>query len=165
VGVAAGTAAGALITKSATGAVVGALVGGLLGGVIGHYAYDKQKSREQTAEDYGYETTDGTVLRIEEVSANPGNIPPGQTLNLNLTYALLTPDGDQETSITESREITHNGELIGRPEVRVERVDGTYTSTIPIQLPANAEKGVYKVVSTVQSANASDAREMSFTVE
>jgi hypothetical protein len=62
------------------------------------------------------------------------------------------------------REIRHNEELVGRPEVRVEHSDGTYTSTIPIDLPSTTKKGTYTVISTVQTENVKDTKEVSFSV-
>jgi hypothetical protein len=65
---------------------------------------------------------------------------------------------------TEIREITYNGEIIGKPEVRQIRSDGTFTTIIPLHLPAGAKKGRYKVKITVESENARDTRETGFTV-
>jgi hypothetical protein len=53
---------------------------------------------------------------------------------------------------------------VGRPEVKVEHADGTYTTTVPLQLPSSAEKGTYKVKATVESQYAKDAKEITFTV-
>lgn len=164
VGAAAGTAVGAVIGKDTKGAVIGGLVGALLGGAIGHYAYDKQKTREETVKTYNYEASKGTILTIEDASSSPDTIHPGDVVELKMTYAVLSPSPDTKTRITEIREITHNGQLVGKPEVSVDRVDGTYASAVPLRLSANAEKGVYKVRSTVQSENAKDTREASFTV-
>lgn len=163
-GAAAGTAAGAVIGKDTKGAVIGGLVGALLGGAIGHYAYDKQKTREETAKTYNYEASKGSFLTIEDASSSPETIHPGDVVELKMTYAVLNPSPDTKTRITEIREITHNGKLVGKPEVSVEHVDGTYASTVPLRLSANAEKGVYRVTSTVQSEKAKDTREISFTV-
>lgn len=165
VGAAAGTAAGAIIGKDTKGAVIGGLVGALLGGAIGHYAYDKQRTREETVKTYDYEASKGSFLTIEDASSSPETIHPGDVVELKMTYAVLHPSPDTKTRITEIREITHNGELVGKPEVSVDRVDGTYASKVPLRLSANAGKGVYKVRSTVESENAKDTREMSFTVQ
>jgi outer membrane lipoprotein SlyB len=164
-GAATGAIAGAVIGKGTGAVVLGALIGGLVGGAVGHYAYDKPKSREETAKTYNYKPSQGTILTIEGASVSPQTVSPGNTVNLNSTYAVLTPSSETEVSITETREITHKGELVGKPEVRVNRTGGTYTSTIPIRLPADAATGDYKVITTVQSANAKDSKETHFTVK
>jgi hypothetical protein len=163
-GAAAGAIAGALTGHGATGAVVGGLIGALVGGAIGHYAYDKPKEREQTAKSYNYNPSQGPVLTIENAAVSPETVSPGDLVDLKMTYAVLNPSKDAETKITEVREITHNGELVGKPEITVTRTDGTYNSNVPLRLPTTAPKGQYRVMTTIQSANAKDTKEMRFTV-
>jgi outer membrane lipoprotein SlyB len=163
-GAATGAVAGAVIGKGTKGAVIGALLGALVGGAIGHYAYDKQRTREETVQTYNYKESQGTILTIEEASSSPQTVHPGEVVEMKMTYAVLNPSPETQTNITEIREITHDGELVGKPEVRVERGDGTFTSTVPIRLPSGAKKGVYKVITTVQSETAKDTKEISFTV-
>lgn len=164
-GAATGAVAGAVIGKGAGAAIIGGLIGGLIGGAIGHYAYDKPRTKEQTAKTYNYQPSQGTILTIENASTSPQIARPGDVVNLNMTYAVLNPSPNAETNITEIREITHNNQLVGNPEVRVVRTDGTYNSTIPLRLPPNAGKGDYKVRTIVQSSNAKDTREIHFTVK
>ena len=164
-GAAAGAIAGALTGHGATGAVIGGLIGGLVGGAIGHYAYDKPREREQTAKVYNYNPAQGPVLTIESATSSPQTVRPGDLVDLKMTYAVLNPSQGSETKITEIREIRHNGELVGKPEITVTRTDGTYNSNIPLRLPTNAPKGEYTVMMMVQSANAKDTREMKFSVK
>ena len=163
-GAATGAVAGALIGKGAGAVLLGGLIGGLVGGLVGTYAYDMPRTREQTAKTYNYQPSQGTILTIENVSTSPQIVHPGDVVNLNMTYAVLNPSPNAETNLTEIREITHNNVLVGNPEVRVVRTDGTYNSTIPLRLPPNAAKGDYKVRTIVQSSNAKDTKEMHFTV-
>ncbi|OGP69042.1 MAG: hypothetical protein A2170_06165 [Deltaproteobacteria bacterium RBG_13_53_10] len=163
-GAAAGAIAGALSGHGATGAIVGGLIGALVGGAIGHYAYDKPKEREQTAKVYNYNPSQGPVLTIENAVVSPATASPGDLVDLKMTYAVLNPSKDAETKITEIREITHNGELVGKPEITVTRTDGTYNSTVPLRLPTNTPKGEYRVKTMIQSANAKDTKEVRFTV-
>lgn len=86
------------------------------------------------------------------------------TVDIKITYAVLNPSVNTETKIREIREITYNGDLVGRPEVSQFRSDGTFTSTIPLYLPAAAQKGRYTVRVTIESDNAKDTRETRFTV-
>ena len=77
----------------------------------------------------------------------------------------MTPSPGTKTKIMEIREITYKGEMVGRPEVRVEHTDGTYTSTVPLRLPSSAAKGTYRVKTMVESQVAKDTRETTFTVQ
>jgi hypothetical protein len=164
-GAATGAVAGALIGKGAGAVILGGVLGGLAGGLIGHYAYDVPRSREETARVYGYQPSQGTILTIENATVYPQVVYPGSIVDLKVTYAVLTPSPDMEIDLTEIRQITHDGELVGNPEVRVIRAGGTYSSTVPLHLPPNARRGEYRVRTTVESSYAKDTRETFFTVE
>jgi len=164
VGGATGVVAGALLGQSAKGAIIGGLAGALVGGLIGHYAYDQKKTKDETAQKYGYQSSMGTVLRIEDVAAMPTAVKPGDKVDLNATYAVLEA-ADKDINITETREIRMGGELVGKPEVNVTRRGGTYSSTVPLFLPSDAKPGTYTVVTTIQTEKAKDSRETSFTVK
>ena len=164
-GGAVGGIAGAVIGHGTGAVVAGALIGALLGGVVGHFAYDQPKSREQTAQTYKYQSSQGSVLTIENVYTSPPTVRPGDVVDLKMTYAVLNPSPNAKTMITEIREISYRGELVGRPEVKVEHGDGTFTTTVPLRLPSNAGKGTYRVKSMLESPNARDTRETTFTVQ
>jgi len=164
VGAAAGGIAGAIIGRGAGAVLLGGLLGALAGGAIGHYAYDVPRTREETARQYNYNASQGTILTIEDATVYPRSVYPGEVVDLRLTYAVLTPSPEVEVNVTEIRRITHNGELVGDPEVRVIRPGGTYTSTVPLHLPANARRGEYTVKTIIETSRASDARETHFTV-
>jgi len=165
VGAATGTVGGAVLGKDTGSAVIGGLLGALVGGAIGHYAYDKDKERDETAQRYGYTPAKGKVIRVERAAVEPAVARPGETVNLNMTYAVLNPTPGATTEVTEVRTITaQNGELVGSPEVRVARTDGTYTSTIPITLPPSTAPGVYRITSKVTAPAGSDSAESTLTV-
>ena len=167
VGAATGAVAGALLgdrgAKTET-AIIGGLVGALVGGAIGHYTYDAKRTRQETEQKYGYQTGQGTMIRIESASAEPTMFNRGEKTELVVTYALLGNSPDEEFNITETREIRLGEELVGRPEVNVVRKGGTYASKVPLFLPSDAKRGTYKVLTTVQTANARDSKESTFMV-
>jgi len=104
------------------------------------------------------------MVRIEDVSALPTNVKPGDQVELGATRALLDASPDAEIKKTEIREIRYEGELVGRPKVTLTHKGGTYSSTVPLFLPKDTKTGTYKVLTTIQAPNASDSREMSFAV-
>lgn len=168
IGTAAGALGGALLAGGGSrtkGAIIGGLAGALIGGVIGNYTVDKKKTAAETSDKYNYQPSAGTVVRIESATATPTVIRPGEKVELNATYALMSPTPNSEISITESREVRIDGELVGNPEVNVSHTAGTYTSAIPLFLPADAKKGTYKVVTTIKSPAGKDSRETSFVVQ
>ena len=167
VGAGAGGAGGALIggvASGGTGALIGGLAGVLAGGVVGNLLDRQERTRAATAESTAYTAEKGNVVRIEEVSLNPQAIRPGETLNINVQYAIVTPSGRDATRVREVRQIYYQGELVGNPVVQLERQDGTYWSTLPITLPASAVPGRYDVVVGVEMNGALDRWEARFTV-
>jgi surface antigen len=152
-GAAAGAAAGGLIGRDTTGVVVGGLLGGLAGGAIGYYLERQDRNRAQAASEIGYNPSQGTVVRVDQVQANPRTVRAGETVNIVATYTLLTPQGDQTVTVRETREIRHNGTLVANPTTEFSRNNGTFTSALPITLPANAGRGAYEVTTTVAAGD------------
>ena len=162
-GAAAGGVAGGLIGRNTTGVVVGGLLGGLAGGAIGYYLERQDRNRTQAASEVGYSPGQGTVVRVEQVQANPASVSAGQTVNIVATYTVLTPQGDQ-VAVRETREIRHNGALVANPTTEFSRTDGTFTSALPITLPANAGRGAYEVTTTVAVGDRVSRGSASFSV-
>jgi len=168
IGAATGAIAGALLgSKGAKTemAVVGGLLGALAGGAIGHYAYDQKRTKEETAQKYNYKPSEGTLIRIEDVSVSPSVAKPGDKVEMKMTYAVLGVGSGKELEISETREIRYQGEMYGKPQVSVSRSDGTYSSSIPLMMPKDAQKGKYSVIMTVQGPALSDSRETSFQIQ
>lgn len=168
IGGATGAVAGAILAGEGSrtkGAILGGLAGALLGGVIGNYTVDKKKTAQETTNKYAYQPTAGNVVRIENSSVTPAVAGPGSTVNLGATYAVMAPTSDVQVDITEAREVTLNGQLVGNPEVTVSHNAGTYQSSIPLVLPADAKKGTYRVITTIKTASGKDSRESSFIVQ
>jgi hypothetical protein len=148
-GAAGGAILGGLISRNTTGIVLGGLLGGLVGGGIGYYLERQDKSRAQAARETGYTPDQGTVIRVDRVQAEPAAVEPGGTVNLAATYTLLTPDATKSQQVRETREVRHNGALVANPTTEFSRLNGTFTSALPITLPGTAAKGAYEVTTTV----------------
>jgi uncharacterized protein YcfJ len=162
-----GGAGGALIgglASGGTGAVIGGLAGVLAGGVIGNLVDRQERTRAATAETMAYTEEKGNLVRIEEVSLNPPAIRPGETINVDIQYAIITQRGTEPVRVREIRHIYYQGDLVGNPVVEVERPDGTHWSTLPIKLPAAAAPGRYDVVVGVEMKGTLDRWETRFTV-
>jgi outer membrane lipoprotein SlyB len=163
-GAAAGGLAGGLISRNTTGVVVGGLVGALAGGAIGYYLDRQDKNGAQAAAETGYTPAQGNVIRVDQLVARPDPVPVGETVNIVATYTLLTPRADQTTTVRETREIRHNGALVANPTTEFARPNGTFTSALPITLPATAGRGTYEVTTTVAAGDRVSRGTTSFTV-
>lgn len=148
------------------GAVVGGLLGALAGGLVGNYHDQQEKNLAETRRAYTeYNPARGTRLKIERVRTNPSAASPGDTVEILLTYAVLTPREDVMVPVRESREILFNGIKVGEASVDIEREGGTWRSVVPITLPANARPGNYRVVASVESrGGGKDIEEITFRV-
>lgn len=164
-GAAGGLLLGGLIFRSVAGALAGGLIGTLAGGVIGNALESKKQDYDATAKAHDYTPKQGTKVRIEKVEAQPSTIRPGETVNLVVHYALLTPDPNREVSVTERREISMGGQLVGNPVLTVERKGGTWVSALPLTLPKTAEAGAYRVAVAVQADGGLDSATTAFTVK
>lgn len=162
-GAAGGAAIGGLATRSATGAVVGGLLGGLAGGAVGYYLERRDRDRAEAATEAGYRPEQGTVVRIDRAETSPASVRAGQTVNLLMTYTVLTPT-DAAITVREMREIRHNGALVANPGADVRRANGTFTSALPITLPRTAQPGTYEVTTTVTAADRISRNTTTFTV-
>lgn len=164
IGTAAGMLTGGLIFGNAAGTLLGGLVGGLTGGVIGNVIEARAQDRATTAQRYHYTPAQGTILRIEAVEAHPVQVRPGGTINLNMRFAVLTRNGQQTVQVSERRQIFLKKAVVGDSTLQVQRMGGTWTSSQPITLPANAATGSYRVVMSVKADGVEATQRTTFTV-
>ena len=170
VGAATGGAVGGVIGAQSghtgAGIVIGSLLGALAGAGIGHYAYDQKRTEAEAQQQYGYDynQSKANLVRIDDVFASPETVRPGGTVDLSTTYTVLGQQG-ATMEVIETREIRHGGQLLGKPQVTVQRKGGTYTSRVPLALPGDGQRGVYTVYATIQSGGSSDSREFTFNVQ
>ena len=179
VGAAGGAVVGGL-AGGTKGAVIGGLLGALAGGAIGNYVERREATLPQTGStppsaagttvsvpgpSVPRATTNGAaVVRVERVQAEPSLLRPGDTVSLNTTYSILSPS-EQLVAVRETREVRLNGELVANPAIEVARQTGTYSSALPITLPANARAGRYEVTTTVASGDRQSTSTTNFSVQ
>jgi len=169
IGAGAGAVGGAVIgglVGGTRGAVAGGLLGGLAGGLVGNYYDQKEKNLAETRQAHAdYNPAKGTRITIDRLNATPATVAPGGSVDIQLTYAVLTPREDVTVPVRETRQILHNGEMVGEASVSIEREGGTWRSVVPITLPASARAGSYRVIASVESsAGGKDVKEATFRV-
>ena len=167
-GAAIGSIIGAATGHAGTGAWVGAAAGGVLGGVGGAlYASHRNseiRSAQAAAQANNYQGQ-GNVVSVDNVTASPSTVRPGQQVNLGMNYTILTP-ANTPVSVTLVREIRYQGNLVGSPyQTTVSNANGSYNDNVTYSLPNNATPGVYTVTSRVMSSYGTSQRDASFTVQ
>lgn len=171
-GAAAGAAIGSIIGAAtgspATGAWVGGATGAIAGG-LGGYLYSAHQNRlaydrNTAARSYSYQPSQGNLVNIDRVTVSPSSVSPGQRVNMQMTYTLLSPT-NVPTSVSISREITKDGATIAQPyQTQVSNVNGTYSDQVGYTVPRNATPGTYTVTSRITSSYGSDMETSYFTV-
>ena len=169
IGAGAGAVGGAVVgglLGGKRGAVAGGLLGALAGGLLGNYRDEREKNLEETRRAHtDYNAARGTRLKIERLRTTPTTAAPGDTVEIQLTYAVLTPREDVMVPVRESREILFEGSKVGEASVDIEREGGTWRSIVSITLPSNARPGNYRVVASVESrGGGKDTEEITFRV-
>jgi len=164
VGALAGAAVGGAY-KGRRGAIVGGLLGALAGGAIGAYLDHRDRTAAQTYQQHQYQPTQGVRIEVIGVDANPSTVAPGSQVTLLATYAVMAPDPQQQIQITETRLVTFNGQLVANPANTVIRTPGTYTSQVPVTLPAGAPAGQYELTVTVAGAGQQGQLTSNFAVQ
>jgi len=170
IGAGAGAVGGAVLgglVGGKQGAVAGGLLGALAGGLVGNYYDRKEKSLAETRQAHAdYTAAKGTRLRIEKVKATPSPVRPGGTVNIDVTYAVLTPTDGVQVPVRETREILFGGSKVGEASLAIEREGGTWRSVVPITLPADARPGNYRVLASVEyGGGGKDLKETAFRVQ
>jgi hypothetical protein len=167
-GAAIGSIIGAATGSAATGAWIGAAAGGTLG-LVGGALYAEHRNSEirsaqMAAQTHSYQGQ-GYVVSVDNVTASPSVVRPGQQVNLAMDYTILSPD-NAPVSVTLMREVRYNGRLVGSPyQTTVTNNNGTYSDNVSYSLDRNAAPGTYTVISRVNSSYGSSARDAYFTVQ
>jgi len=143
---------------------VGGFYGDLKAESIGQYSSQKKKTREETLKKYKAAASHKLFIKIEEASVVPNKVKAGDKVEMRMTYAVLGAAPRKELTITEERAIKFKKDLFGKPIAHVTHDEGTYSSAIPVTLPAGAKKGTYTVVFKVHSRGVTASRETTFTV-
>ena len=121
--------------------------------------------REATVARENYCPTGGCVIRLDRVSVNPLQARPGDTLLLSTSYTLLTPE-QIAIPVTITREIFFQDRSLGKTKSMDSRnLNGTFDQEVNFQLPANAAKGTYTLVTIVSTGYGQDQKRVEFRVE
>lgn len=171
-GAATGAALGAIIGAAtgspATGAWVGAAAGAVVGGVGGYLYAEHQnnqtRSAAMAAQSYHYTPARGDMVDISEVDASPNTLRRGQTINLVMTYTILTPE-DAMVPVNLYREIRRDGVAVGSPyQGSASNRNGSYVDRVGLTIPSDAAPGRYTVINRIMTPRGTAERVTYFTV-
>ncbi len=128
------------------GAVAGGAAGALVGFLVGKSQDKKYASRDEAVRVAHYDTSQGYVVRVEEVRFDPVRPRPGQNANLYVRYLVIGPDPNENIKVRMFRGLKYGEEYVvgaGPNEFTVTNGGGIVESTIPVTIPAKAPQGTY----------------------
>jgi hypothetical protein len=161
-----GVVGGLVDTRSPLrGALIGAAVGALAGLAIGYYVDTQTRTAAETARQYHYEPSQGTMVQIEDVRMEPSTVRPGASTKLVMDYALLDRNPDRRFQVREKRIIKSNNRSLKEigPAVK-SRSAGTYTTEQEVVFPSNLPEGAYALRGQVEADGRSSSKESLFQV-
>ena len=179
-GAAAGALAGALIGGDWKAAGIGALVGGGFGFLVAWgyclSLYSTLQSTpvagyQQTAQQVGYNPSQGNVTKIQGFNVTPGSITPGKTVNLGGSYYVMAPQGSKEMKVTETRYVkffdTSKNEWtnLGAVDQEITAAPGLRKADGKFDIPKDVPEGKYRIGFKVASAGKEDVVERDLTVK
>lgn len=151
--------------KPLRGALIGAAIGALAGMAIGYYVDTKTKGAAETARNYDYTPSQGTLVKIEDVRMEPSTVRPGAPSKLVMDYALLDRNPDRKFQVKEKRIISSNNKPLKEigPAVK-SRNAGTYSTEQEVVFPSNLPEGAYALRGQVEADGRTSTRETLFQV-
>jgi hypothetical protein len=122
-------------------------------------------NRAMAAQQYNYTSDRGSVVDVNDARAMPATVRPGQTVDMSMTYTILTPK-DTPTQVTLYREVRRGGQTVGQPySTQATNRNGTFQDRVAFTVPRNAAPGSYTVSNRVMSSYGSAERNAYFTVQ
>lgn len=178
-----GAVSGALIAAvSGKNLGRGAAMGSVAGGTLAFaYAWGKcfasfTKLRSVQSQSYrdaggriGYQSSQGTLVRISEYAIEPAAIAPGEKLDIHASYYVMAPS-DRELTVKETVVLkVYNPEKnlfeeVGESSETIVVSPGQRKAVSEIPIPSNAEEGKFLIVLRVQMQGQKDEKEMPLTI-
>jgi hypothetical protein len=163
-GVITGALIGLLIERKIEGAIKGGLVGGTLafaiawGACLKYYSNVKSYSladARETARKIKYDPSQGVVTKIETFNVAPNPVSPGDKVQMNAMYYVMTPDKNKEIKVVETRTVYYYDENgisgtkgwieLGSVDYEVTAEPGTRKAEGDFELPERVPEGKYKI--------------------
>ena len=169
-----GAGAGAAIGgrhHAGEGALIGAAVGAMTGLVVHGVKTQRTKDAQQTAQAYQqksskpYTPEQGLKIYGSDANITPTKVKPGQMVSASVEYGVLG-SGSNGVKVNETRILRQNGAVLRElSEQDFNRTDGTWQSSLDIDIPPSMNPGQYEIVNRIASQGVQYERALVFTVE
>ena len=156
------------------GALIGAAIGaiGAMGACFAVSAYQNKEvaDYEATTQQVDYVPTSGNVMRITEFNVEPQAVKPGEQVAFNAQYYVMTPDPNQEITVTETRTIkaydqdTQTYNELGSTTNEITMKPGTRKGDGELDIHPLTPSGNYQLAFTVQYLGKTVVAEQPLTI-
>jgi hypothetical protein len=159
---------------------IGAVAGGALAFAIAYgkclALYSDLKSYpvagfKQTAQNIGYSSSQGDVIKIQNFSVDPSGVAPGGKLALNGSYYIMAPEGTKEVKVTESRSLHYldpsenEWKELGVVDNEITSALGTRKADGNVDVGKEMPEGKYRVTFKVAALGKEDQVTQDLTVK
>lgn len=150
----------AVVTGGGADRIANHTLGGAMAGAAVGYAMGKNEDRIFAGRDLavkqaGYDSSQGYVAAVEEVSFDPVSPKPGQTAKLYVRYVVLGPDPNESIRIRMFRGLKYGEDYVagaGPNEFVVPKGGGIVESTMAVTLPKKAPEGTYSIEALLEDS-------------
>lgn len=119
-------------------------------------------SRQETAQKIGYKPSQGYLTKIETLSLNPQGVAPGGKVQMNGSYYVMAPPGEQEVKVTETRMLSYYDPEkkewtdLGAVDNEITSALGTRKAQGNFDIPKDVPEGRYRVTMKVAAQGKQD---------
>jgi hypothetical protein len=169
-----GAAIGGAASQDWRGALIGGLAGGALAGsacfAIAEYRSRAVKGYAETRETVNYRPAQGDVVEVSHYAITPGAVSPGNQASFQASYYVMTPNPDEEVTVTETRIVKMYDQAaggykeLGRAASQVTVKPGTRQADGKWDIRSGVAEAQYLVVFEVAKSERSAARELPLIV-
>ncbi len=136
------------------------MVAGAIAGAVTGYAIGKNQDRIFAGRDLAvrqaaYDSSQGYVARVEEVTFDPANPKPGQTARLYVRYLVLGPDPNEDIKVQMFRGLKYGDDYVfgaGPNEFVIPKGGAVVESTVEVQLSEKAPAGTYSIEALLEDS-------------
>ena len=154
--------------KPLRGAIIGA-VAGLVAGGAACFTIAKANSKpiadyQQTQQATSYRATQGTLVRVENLTLQPVNVAPGGKFAWHSRYVVMVPEPNADVPVVETRvlsawnETTREWKEMGRYKTEVTIKPGTREDKAEMVMPKQTTAQIYLVTFQVEHNQRSDQK-------
>jgi hypothetical protein len=133
----------------------GAIAGGFAGFSIGRHQDQIFAGRDLAVRRAGYDSSQGYIAHVEEISFEPASPKPGQPVKLYVRYVVLGPDPNEALKIRMFRGLKYGEDYVfgvGPNEFVIPKGGGIVESTMEVKLPKKAPEGTYSVEALLEDS-------------